>query len=162
MTEHDPTWPLGVLRVAEALQTCEPVAEPFMLESDARTAQEAADALGVALGQIAKSVVFRRLADDAPVLVMTAGDRRVDEKKVATLIGPVGKADAQFVRSRTGFVIGGVAPVGHLTPPMALLDASLQRFSRIWAAAGHPRALVALSPPLLEALTGAPWAEVTA
>ena len=82
------------------------------LEVAARTSQEAADALGVALGQIAKSVVFRRRADDAAVLVIASGDRRVDEQRLAALVGPVGRADAQFVKSRTGFAIGGVSPVG--------------------------------------------------
>lgn len=152
--------PPAVQRVALALQVVTPAPVPFLLEVQARTAQEAADALGVQLGQIAKSVVFQRLADAAPVLVITAGDQRVDENKVAALVGSIGKANAQFVKNRTGFAIGGVAPVGHSEPPMALLDASLQRFSRIWSAGGHACALVELTPGTLEAVTGAPWADV--
>lgn len=153
-------FPPAVQRVAQALQILEPAPVPLMLEIQARTAQEAADALGVQLGQIAKSVVFQRVADATPVLVITAGDRRVDEAKVTALLGAIGKANAQFVKSRTGFAIGGVAPVGHLEPPMALLDASLQRFASIWAAGGDARALVELTPDSLEAATGAPWADV--
>lgn len=153
-------FPAAVQRVAQALQVLNPAPVPFLLEVQARTAQEAADALGVQLGQIAKSVVFQRVADAAPVLVITAGDQRVDEAKVTALLGTIGKANAQFVKTRTGFVIGGVAPVGHLEPPMALLDASLQRFSSIWAAGGDARALVELTPDALEAATGAPWADV--
>lgn len=152
--------PPAVQRVAQAFQVHQPAPMPFMLEIEVRTAQEAADALGVQLGQIAKSVVFQRLADAAPVLVITAGDQRVDENKVAALVGAIGKANAQFVKNRTGFVIGGVAPVGHIEPPMALLDASLQRFDSIWSAGGHARALVELTPDILEAVTGAPWADV--
>lgn len=157
---HAKAFPPAVQRVAQALQILAPAPVPFMLEVQARTAQEAADALGVQLGQIAKSVVFQRLADAAPVLVITAGDQRVDEAKVSALLGAIGKANAQFVKTRTGFVIGGVAPVGHTEPPMALLDASLQRFASIWAAGGDARALVELTPGSLEAATGAPWADV--
>jgi prolyl-tRNA editing enzyme YbaK/EbsC (Cys-tRNA(Pro) deacylase) len=133
---------------------------PQMLEVSARTAQEAADALGIALGQIAKSIIFRRKIDDACVLVITSGDCRVDETKVAALVGPVGRADADFVKARTGFAIGGVSPVGHVTQPVTLIDRELFRFEQIWAAAGHPNGVFALAPADLEALTGAPVADV--
>lgn len=134
-----------------------------MLDGAARTAQQAADALGVALGQIAKSIIFRRVSDDAAVLVITSGDKRVDEKKVDALVGKTGRADADFVKAKTGFAIGGVAPVGHLNPPVTLIDRELMRFEEIWAAAGHPHGVFKLSPGDLPALTGgAPVADMTA
>lgn len=133
---------------------------PLWLEVAARTSQEAADALGVALGQIAKSVVFRRQSDDQAVLVIASGDRRVDERKLADLAGPVGRADASFVKAHTGFAIGGVSPVALAGTPFMLIDRELQRFDRIWAAAGHPNGVFCLSPADLSALTGAPWADV--
>lgn len=152
--------PEGVQRVAAALQAQGHPQMPRMLEDAARTAQQAADALGIALGQIAKSIIFRRLSDDAAVLVVTSGDRRVDEAKVVALVGAVGRADAAFVKSRTGFSIGGVAPLGHATPPVTLIDQDLFRFAEIWAAAGHPHAVFALAPADLRHLTGAPVADV--
>ena len=133
---------------------------PVFLDVAARTAQEAADALGIALGQIAKSVVFRRKLDEAAVLVVTSGDKRVDERKVAAIVGAVGRADAEFVKARTGFTIGGVAPVGHLEPPVLLIDRELFRFGEIWAAAGHPNGVFRLSPDELAQLTGAPVHDV--
>lgn len=134
---------------------------PVWLDVAARTAAEAAAALGVAVGQIAKSVVFRRVADGVAVLVVTSGDRRVDEHKVAACIGPIARASAAFVREHTGFVIGGVAPVAHLHPPVTLLDRDLWRFDRLWAAAGHPNAVFLLTPEDLGRLVaGAPVADV--
>ena len=153
--------PEGVQRVARALQALAHPHAPRMLDAAARTAQQAADGLGVALGQIAKSIIFRRRADDAAVLVITAGDRRVDEKKVAALVGPIGRADADFVKTRTGFSIGGVSPLAHAEPPVTLVDASLFRFAQIWAAAGHPHAVFALCPQDLPAMAAAPVADVT-
>jgi prolyl-tRNA editing enzyme YbaK/EbsC (Cys-tRNA(Pro) deacylase) len=147
--------PEGFRRVAQLLAEAGHPHAPRWLEVSARTAQEAADALGVQLGQIAKSVVFRREADDAVVLVVTSGDRRVDEQRVAAVTGALGRADAEFVRARTGFVIGGVAPVGHLNPPVTLIDRELQRFDHLWAAAGHPNGVFRLSVAQLLALTGA-------
>lgn len=152
--------PEGVQRVARVLQDKGHPHGPQMLEVSARTAQEAADALGIALGQIAKSIIFRRKIDDACVLVITSGDCRVDETKVAAMVGPVGRADADFVKARTGFAIGGVSPVGHVTQPVTLIDRELFRFAQIWAAAGHPNGVFALAPADLEALTGAPVADV--
>jgi prolyl-tRNA editing enzyme YbaK/EbsC (Cys-tRNA(Pro) deacylase) len=128
---------------------------PQWLTASARTAQEAADTLGVALGQIAKSIVFRRKSDGATVLVVTSGDRRVDEHRVAALVGPLGRADAAFIKSQTGFSIGGVSPVGHLTAPVTLIDRELTRFQTLWAAAGHPNGVFELSVAQLQALTGA-------
>jgi prolyl-tRNA editing enzyme YbaK/EbsC (Cys-tRNA(Pro) deacylase) len=152
--------PEGFQRVARALAERGHPHEPLWLEVSARTSQEAADALGVQVGQIAKSVIFRRKADEAAVLVVTSGDKRVDEKKVAAIVGALGRADADFVKARTGFTIGGVSPVAHATPPVTLIDRELFRFGEIWAAAGHPNGVFRLSPAQLEALTGAPVADV--
>ena len=152
--------PEGVQRVAQALQQAGHLHAPVMLSDAARTAQEAADGLGVQLGQIAKSVIFRRKQDDAAVLVVTSGDRRVDEKKVSALVGKVGRADADFVKARTGFSIGGVSPVAHLNPSVTLLDQDLWRFEEVWAAAGHPHGVFRLRPDDLRQLTGAPQADV--
>lgn len=152
--------PEGVQRVARLLEAAGHPHRPVMLDDAARTAQQAADALGVALGQIAKSIIFRRKADEVAVLVVTSGDRRVDEKKVEALVGKLGRADAEFVKSRTGFSIGGVSPVGHAQPPVTLIDRELYRFDEIWAAAGHPHGVFRLKPADLEQLTGAPVADV--
>jgi prolyl-tRNA editing enzyme YbaK/EbsC (Cys-tRNA(Pro) deacylase) len=131
-----------------------------LLDAAARTAQQAADALGVQVGQIAKSIIFRRKADDAAVLVIASGDRRVDEKKVDAIVGKTGRADAEFVKGRTGFSIGGVSPVAHAVAPVTLIDRELFRFDEIWAAAGHPHGVFKLRPQDLERLTGAPVADV--
>ena len=152
--------PEGFRRVSARLAELQHAHAPVFLEVAARTAQEAADALGVVVGQIAKSVVFRRKSDESAVLVVTSGDRRVDEKKVAALVGPVGRADAEFVKAKTGFTIGGVSPVGHATPPVLLIDRELFRFDEIWAAAGHPNGVFRLSPAALTQLTGAPVEDV--
>ncbi|MEI7785765.1 MAG: YbaK/EbsC family protein [Betaproteobacteria bacterium] len=132
---------------------------PRLLDASARTAQEAADALGVQLGQIAKSIVFRRLPDNAAVMVVTSGDQRVDEKKLAALAcapgQKLGRADPDFVRERTGFAIGGVSPVAHASALVQVLDLSLFRFEQVWAAAGHPHAVFAAAPAQLALLTQA-------
>ena len=154
------TLPEGVQRVSLALQEAGHPHVPVMLNDAARTAQEAADGLGVQLGQIAKSVIFKRKEDGAPVLVVTSGDRRVDEKKVSALVGKVGRADADFVKAQTGFTIGGVSPVAHLNPSVTLLDQDLWRFDVVWAAAGHPHGVFQLQPEDLKRLTGAPVADV--
>ncbi|RZJ15110.1 MAG: YbaK/EbsC family protein [Haliea sp.] len=155
--------PEGVQRVARVLLEHGHPHAPQMLDDAARTAQQAADALGVAVGQIAKSIIFRRKSDDAAVLVITSGDRRVDEKKVAALVGQgqgLGRADAEFVKARTGYSIGGVSPVAHAQAPVTLIDRELFRFEEIWAAAGHPHGVFRLRPQDLERLTGAPVADV--
>jgi prolyl-tRNA editing enzyme YbaK/EbsC (Cys-tRNA(Pro) deacylase) len=152
--------PEGVQRVARLLQDKGHPYLPVMLDDAARTAQQAADALGISVGQIAKSIIFRRKSDDAAVLVVTSGDRRVDEKKVDAIVGRTGRADADFVKARTGYSIGGVSPIGHLQPPVTLIDRELFRFDEIWAAAGHPHGVFRLRPQDLERLTGAPVADV--
>lgn len=151
--------PEGVQRVAACLVGLGHAHAPRMLSESARTSQEAAQALGVARGQIAKSILFKRLPDEAAVMVVTSGDQRVDEKKLARLIcGPgqkLGRADADFVKNRTGFAIGGVSPVAHATSVVQVLDASLFRFAEVWAAAGHPHGVFPASPAQLARLTGA-------
>jgi prolyl-tRNA editing enzyme YbaK/EbsC (Cys-tRNA(Pro) deacylase)/GNAT superfamily N-acetyltransferase len=156
----DPNYPEGFRRVTQALAERGHPHAPRWLDDSARTSQQAADALGIALGQIAKSVIFRRRSDDAAVLVVTSGDRRVDEKKVEALVGALARADADFVKTATGFSIGGVAPLAHSKPPLTLIDRELFRFDEIWAAAGHPNGVFRSSPQQLEALTGAPVADV--
>ena len=157
--------PEGFRRVSAALAARAHPHLPLWLNVAARTAQEAADALGVTLGQIAKSVVFRRKADDAAVLVITSGDKRVDEAKLKRLTGALGRADADFVKARTGFSIGGVSPAGFAPadgakPPQLFIDRELFRFDIIWAAAGHPNGVFKLTPDELARLTGAPVIDV--
>ena len=157
----DSTLPEGVKRVRATLIAAGHPHAPVMLDDAARTAQQAADALGIGVGQIAKSIIFRRKEDDVAVLVVTSGDRRVDEKRVAALVGKIGRADAEFVKARTGFSIGGVSPLAHVQAPVVLIDQDLFRFEEIWAAAGHPHAVFKLHPRDWPALTGgAPVADV--
>lgn len=157
--------PEGVQRVRAVLESLGHPHSPVLLDDAARTAQQAADVLGVELGQIAKSIIFRRKPDGAAVLVITSGDRRVDEAKVQALVcasgQKLGRADADFVKAKTGFSIGGVSPVAHLEPPVTLIDQDLLRFDEVWAAAGHPHGVFRLSPRDLGLLTGAPVADVT-
>ena len=152
--------PEGFQRVSAALLRLGHPHAPRFLDTAARTSQEAADLLGVAVGQIAKSVVFRRKADEVAIVVIASGDRRVDEKKVAQLVGAIGRADADFVKAKTGFTIGGVSPLAHVTPVVTLIDRELFRFDRVWAAAGHPHGVFPMSPAELEKLTGAPVHDV--
>jgi prolyl-tRNA editing enzyme YbaK/EbsC (Cys-tRNA(Pro) deacylase) len=126
-----------------------------------RTAAEAAAAIGTTVAQIAKSVIFRAQESDRSVLVVASGVNRVDEKKVAALLGqPISRADPDFVRSRTGYVIGGVPPVGHATPPATFIDEDLMAFDEIWAAAGTPNSVFRLTPAELVKLTGGQVAAV--
>jgi prolyl-tRNA editing enzyme YbaK/EbsC (Cys-tRNA(Pro) deacylase) len=152
--------PEGVQRVAAALRVKGHPHVPVMLDDAARTAQQAADALGIEVGQIAKSIIFRRKSDDAAVLVITSGDRRVDERKVEALVGKIGRADADFIKTKTGFSIGGVSPLAHTHDSVTLIDRDLFRFAEIWAAAGHPHGVFKLAPQDLELLSGAPVADV--
>jgi prolyl-tRNA editing enzyme YbaK/EbsC (Cys-tRNA(Pro) deacylase) len=153
--------PDTVQRVASVLQDAGHPHAPRMLDDAARTAQQAADALGVSVGQIAKSIVFRRKSDEVAVLVVTSGDKRVDETKVDAIVGKTRRADADFVKAKTGFSLGGVSPFAHATPVVMLIDRELFRFDEVWAAAGHPHAVVRLAPPDLVQLTGVPVADVT-
>ena len=128
-----------------------------VLEFDAstRTAEDAAAAIGCGVAQIAKSLVFRATESGRPVLVVVSGAHRVDEKKVAAAVGEqIARADAEFVRDATGFAIGGVPPVGHKIPPIALIDEALLRLAEIWAAGGTPNAVFRLTASDLVAITG--------
>lgn len=132
------------------------------LASSARTAQEAADALGVEVGQIAKSLIFRAPQSDRAVLVIAAGDRRVDEAKVAALLAePIERAQPAFVRERTGYAIGGIPPVGHATALTVFLDRSLTRFPLVWAAGGTPHTVFPIAPERLFAAAGGTVGDVT-
>ena len=136
----------SVLRVEAALKNAGLSSAIIVMDDATHTAQAAADALGCDVAEIAKSIIFRAENGQA-VLVITSGKNRVDEKKVATIIGQkIGKADADFVKEKTGFVIGGVAPIAHLTPSITLLDADLQAFAYVYPAAGHPHTMFKLSP----------------
>ena len=152
--------PESVQRVAIALQAAGHPHGPLMLDDAARTAQQAADALGHQCRSDCQEHHLPPQGRRRAVLVITSGDRRVDEKKVEALVGKVGRADADFVRAKTGYAIGGVSPVGHATEPVTLIDRELFRFEEIWAAAGHPHGVFRLRPTDLVALTGAPVADV--
>lgn len=130
------------------------------LDETGRTAAEAAAALGCDVAQIAKSIVFRH-PSGAPALVIASGVNRVDEKRVAALLPePPGKADAAFVRATSGFAIGGVSPIGWLTPVVPLIDRDLLAYDVIWAAAGGTHDVFHLTPDELVTLTGGTIADV--
>lgn len=126
----------------------------------ARTALDAANALGCTVDQIAKSIVLQTANTDEAVLFITAGGNQVDLEAAATLAGaPLGKADAALVRAQTGFAIGGVSPVGHLTPCRAWFDRTLLDFDQIWAAAGTPHHVFGLTPDEMLRISGAQVAD---
>ncbi|OZI55614.1 YbaK/EbsC family protein [Bordetella genomosp. 5] len=152
--------PESARRVARLLQELGHDRPVVMLPQTGKTSAEAAAGLGCEVAQIAKSIIFRRLSDNAPVLVVASGINRVDEAKVAALVGALGKADARFVREATGYAIGGVCPIGHATKPVMLLDTDLFRYDSLWAAAGHPNAVFNLTPDQLARMTGASQADV--
>jgi prolyl-tRNA editing enzyme YbaK/EbsC (Cys-tRNA(Pro) deacylase) len=153
----------GVERVRAALDAAG-VASPIVeLPGAARTAQAAAAFLGCEVAQIANSLVFRGERTGGAVLVMSSGARRVDTARLAEVVGePIGKADAAFVRERTGFAIGGVAPVGHATPIAAYVEKSLAGHVEVWAAAGHPHTVFRLTYAELLQITGGRPIEVAA
>jgi prolyl-tRNA editing enzyme YbaK/EbsC (Cys-tRNA(Pro) deacylase) len=126
----------------------------------ARTSAEAAAALGCSVAEIAKSLVFR-CGDEGAVLVIASGVNRVDERKVAALVGaPIRKADAGFVREHTGYAIGGIPPLAHRRPSSVLIDEALLRFARVHAAGGTPNATFAIRPAELVRLAGGRVADV--
>lgn len=119
-----------------------------------RTAQEAADRVGCALGQIVKSLIFRGQQSGKPILVLTSGANRVDEKHLSQVAGePIGRADPDLVRNATGFAIGGVPPLGHATKIVTYLDEDLLQYPVLWAAAGTPNAVFELTPAQLQRMT---------
>jgi prolyl-tRNA editing enzyme YbaK/EbsC (Cys-tRNA(Pro) deacylase) len=147
--------PESARRVQQALTSAGISAQVLDLPQSTRTANEAAVAVGCRVEQIAKSLVFRRTDSDRPVLIIASGSNRVDEKLVAShLSASIVKADADFVRATTGFAIGGVPPLGHDRPVETLIDEDLLRLDTIWAAAGTPHALFAISPHELVRATG--------
>lgn len=132
------------------------------LPATTRSAAEAAAAIGCTVAQIAKSLVFRGAQSGLPVLVIASGANRVDTALVADVLGePLAKADADFVRAQTGFVIGGVPPVGHERPLRTFIDQDLRQFDVIWAAAGTPNAVFRLTPADLEQMSGGEVIRVT-
>jgi uncharacterized protein len=150
-------------KVQQSLDAQGIAASVIELAVAARTAQQAADALGIAVGQIAKSLVFCGANSSRAVLVICAGDRRVDEAKVAVLLGePIGRADPEFVREHTGYAIGGIPPLGHARPLLTFVDASLARFATVWAAGGTPHAVFGVEPQQLFALSSVQVGDVTA
>ena len=150
----------SVVRVTDRLAELGATGSVKVLDGSARTAAQAAEQLGIEVAQIANSLVFS--ADGAPLLVLASGGHRVDTAKVAALVGAasVDRADADFVRSHTGFAIGGVAPVGHAEPLRTLVDTALGQYDEVWAAAGHPHAVFPTTYDELLRLTGGTAADV--
>jgi prolyl-tRNA editing enzyme YbaK/EbsC (Cys-tRNA(Pro) deacylase) len=147
--------PPSAERVQRALAAAGVGARVVELDVAARTAQQAADALGIAVGQIAKSLIFRATPSGRAVLVIAAGDRRVSEARVASLLGEaIECATPEFVREHAGFAIGGVAPVAHAQPLTTFVDASLRRFETVWAAGGTPHCIFPIRPDDLVRVSG--------
>jgi prolyl-tRNA editing enzyme YbaK/EbsC (Cys-tRNA(Pro) deacylase) len=148
-------------KVQDALRAAGFSNEVVELPDSARTAAEAAAAVGCEVGQIVKSLLFEAQPSGRAVLVAASGSHRVDEQVVATVVGErIARASADFVRERTGFAIGGVPPIGHARPVLAVVDEALLGYERIWAAAGHPHAVFALTPAELVRMTGGTVARI--
>ncbi len=142
-------------KVQDALKTLGLSMEVSELQASTRTAADAARAVGCRVEQIAKSIIFRGKKTDRPILVIAGGANRVNEKTIEGYVAePLGKADAEFVRQKTGYVIGGVPPVGHLERLETFVDEDLLQFEEIWAAAGTPTAVFRLNPSDLVRMTG--------
>jgi len=141
-------------KVQDALDNTGVSCKVLELEISARTAAEAAEAVGCQVGQIVKSLIFKGKESGNPVLALVSGRNRVDEKLLEAACGEaVGKADAPFVRERTGFAIGGIPPLGHSEQLCPLIDRDLLEYPEVWAAAGTPHALFRISPADLVAIT---------
>lgn len=132
----------AVKRVAQALIDHKMSGQIKVLSDSARSAAEAAAALEIEVGQIASSILFK-LPDDSPLLVITSGRHRVDTQLVASQLGvaELGRVDADYVKEKSGFSIGGVAPIGWLNPAKIIIDQALNDYEVVWAAAGHPHAV---------------------
>lgn len=155
-----PATATSALKVQELLG---PDFEVLEFDRSTRTAADAADAIGCTVSQIAKSLLFVAPDSGRPVLVITSGSVRVDERKVSALVGEgIERADADFVREHTGFAIGGVPPVGHRVPPVVFIDSTLMGYETIWAAAGTPNAVFRLTPEDLVRLTGGVISDIAA
>ena len=153
--------PSSAQRVADALRRAGVETEVRVLADSARTAQEAASALGIVVGQIAKSLVFKGATSGQAVLVIAAGDNRVDEAKLAALLSEgITRADATFVRAAAGYAIGGIPPLAHATTMRVFVDETLARFDLVWAAAGTPHAVFAIAPAELFRVSGGYVADV--
>jgi prolyl-tRNA editing enzyme YbaK/EbsC (Cys-tRNA(Pro) deacylase) len=146
----------AVKRVVSALTDSGIKGQVHVLSESARTAQEAATALGIEVGQIASSLIFK-LMDGSPLLIITSGRHRVDTELVArTLeIEKLDRVDADYVKEKSGFSIGGVAPIGWISPATILIDLALNDYDLVWAAAGHPHAVYPTSFAELVSCTGA-------
>ncbi|HGG05311.1 MAG TPA: YbaK/EbsC family protein [Aliiroseovarius sp.] len=148
-------------RVRAALEAAGLNIDIIEMSDGTRTAEDAAAAAGCALDQIVKSMMFQG-ADGQAVLFLTAGGNQVDIQKASQVAGQaLTRADAALVRAQTGFAIGGVAPVGHLTPCKAFLDSRLLDFAQVWAAAGTPRHIFAADPKEIQTLSNAQVADFT-
>ena len=148
-------------RVQDALQTLGLDCQVRELAQSTRTAADAAASVDCQLGQIVKSLIFRTQHSDQAILVAVSGRNRLSEKKLSALIGePITRPDADFVRVRTGFAIGGVAPVGHLTTLPAYIDIDLLQYNTVWAAAGTPSALFMTTPTDLITMTQGTIADI--
>ncbi|SMC19885.1 Cys-tRNA(Pro) deacylase, prolyl-tRNA editing enzyme YbaK/EbsC [Andreprevotia lacus DSM 23236] len=148
-------------RVEAALLAAGMSTEIVEFDASTKTSADAAAAIGCEVAQIAKSVILRAKQSERHVLVVTSGINRVDEKAVAALVGEkIGRADADFVREKTGYVIGGVSPVAHASEPITLIDEDLLGMAEIWAAAGTPNSVFKLTPEQLLALTAGQVAKV--
>lgn len=124
------------------------------LSDSTRTAQEAANAIGCTVSQIAKSLIFKGKDSQNPILIVASGTNRVNEKAIKQYIGEkLEKADANFVLEHTGFVIGGIPPIGHKKPITTFIDEDLMQYDEIWAAAGTPNAVFKLTPKILAEIT---------
>ncbi|KAF0813099.1 Cys-tRNA(Pro)/Cys-tRNA(Cys) deacylase YbaK [Andreprevotia sp. IGB-42] len=151
----------SLLRVEAALLSAGVSTEIVEFDASTKTSADAAAAIGCTVAQIAKSVILRAKQSERHVLVITSGINRVDEKAVAALVGEkIGRADADFVREKTGYVIGGVSPLAHAHEPITLIDEDLLAMAEIWAAAGTPNSVFKLSPVQLLALTAGRVARV--
>jgi len=146
----------SVQRVSAKLKELGVQGEVHVLSDSARTAQEAADALGILVGQVASSIVFK-LDDESPLLVITSGRHRVDTKLVAEKLGvaKLHRVDADYVKEKSGFSIGGVSPVGWISPATILIDEALNDYEVVWAAAGHPHSVYPTTYSELINCTGA-------
>ena len=143
-------------RVKAASEAAGLAVEIRAMPQSTRTAEEAAAACGASVAQIVKSLVFRKATSGEPVLLLVSGANRVDQTAMQAKIGePLERIDAAAVREITGFAIGGVAPLGSLTPLATFMDADLMGFETIWAAAGAPHSIFSTSPAALAAATGA-------
>lgn len=152
----------SALKVQKALNAIGLQLKVIELPASTRTAQEAAQAVGCQVGQIAKSIIFCTEISHRPILVIVSGPNRVNEKVIEALIGEaMVKADADFVRQRTGFVIGGVPPVGHIEHLETFIDQDLMQYAEIWAAAGTPHAVFRLTPDELQRMTSSTVIKVT-